>query len=796
MIRRVLEVVRGVLKTAVLVASPTRLLENALNLGLWFRTTGDPAALKTWRVLFDPGYYVLTNPDVARSGIDPLIHFLLRGNAELRNPSERFDIGQYLLMNSDVARRRINGLLHFALYGREEGRIVNSAGPRIALERRATAAAAPPPHPDAAPTEDAGRCQIVVNDWLPGLPLVSVVIPCFNYGQFVGEAIRSALAQTFSNLEVIVVEGGSDDGSTVEHVKFLEAEDLPGLTTYYRKGRHLVGDNRNFGISRARGRYICCLDADDMLSPIYIETAVFLAEAFGYDIVCTSSRSFGELSFEWLLSDARFPEIASGNQISTTALFRRAAWAQVGGFRDWGLGDSYVPEDWDFWVRLLGHGFSSAVIREPLFQYRVHGNSLTSTSDMTLERQRRAINECNANLLSQSALTAGGQSPVKVVNRWGNLFEKDDDPRPGFLLALPFVSIGGAENLLYELAESVVADGYRLVVITSLTLPENIPNMWQRFTALTPHVYPLAQLFGDTGLHREFLFYLIRRYRVGCLFFAGCELVYHLLPEIAKEFPDLAVVDQIFNDKVHAPNNRLYRRHIHSTIVPSPAVESAFRSMNHEEQGTVGVIPHFVEIPLPEPRPPAQLRSDLSLPRTKVIVSFFGRLSPEKGADVFVEIARRLASDASLQFLMTGDGPERARIQDLIRRYGLESRVIAKGFVDDVRPFIQASDIVVVPSNLDGMPLIVLEAHAREKPVVASSVGSIPAMVADGRTGFLCPSGDVPAFCRRIRQLARNPSLRSSMGKAGRAGVIASHSRESCIQAYMGIFRQFRNGGC
>lgn len=782
MIPAVMKVVRGALKTAALMASPTRVWGNALNLGLWFRANGNPAALRTWRMLFDPAYYVAANPDVAGSGIDPLIHFLLRGNAELRDPSERFSTGQYLLMNPDVARLRVNGLLHFALYGRGEGRIVNSAGQRIPPDRGACATASQV-------NADVGdRHRIVVNDWPAGLPLASVVIPCFNYGRFVGEAIRSVLAQTFLNYEVIVVDGGSDDGSTVEQLKHLEAESIPGLTVYYREGRHLVGDNRNFGISRARGRYICCLDADDLLSPIYLETAVFLAEAFGYDIVCASYRSFGKSSFKWLLNYASFPEIASGNQISTTALFRRAAWAQVGGFRDWGLGDAYVPEDWDFWVRLLGHGFSAFVIREPLFQYRVHGNSLTSTSDMTLERQRRVIGESNAGLLSQSALIAAGQPPVQVLNRWSNLYVKEDDPRPGFLLALPFVSIGGAENLLYELAESVAGSGYRLVVITSLALPESIPNMWERFTTLTPHVYPLAQLFGDPGLHREFLLYLIRRYGIQCLFFAGCELVYNLLPEIAQEFPGLAVVDQLFNGEVHAPNNRIYHRHIHSTVVPSPVLESVLRSMNDQARGAVRVIPHFVEVPVLEPKPLAQLRSELSLPRTKVIVSFFGRLSPEKGADVLIRAA---AAAKDVPVRIVGAGPEEPALVALAKKYGAANVTFA-GFKSgaELAAEYAGARFVVVPSVwYEVFGLIALEAYAAGKPVVASQIGGLAELVKDGETGVLAGAGDADELARVMGDLWRQPEKCAAMGRAGRSWVEADFGPEKHYQGLMEIYR-------
>ena len=126
-------------------------------------------------------------------------------------------------------------------------------------------------------------------------PLVSVVIPCFNYGQYVEQAIRSVLSQTFTNLEIIVVEGGSTDGTTPEILRALEQSGLPRTRFVYRTEPHLVGDNRNFGIGLARGRYVCCLDADDLIKPTYVEIAVFLAEFGGYDMVYPSVRCFEEL---------------------------------------------------------------------------------------------------------------------------------------------------------------------------------------------------------------------------------------------------------------------------------------------------------------------------------------------------------------------------------------------------------------------------------------------------------------------------------------------------------------------
>ncbi len=335
-----------------------------------------------------------------RSGIHSGLHYMLCGYLENRNPSEHFDSAFYSLRHPDVRDAGINPLLHYAVFGRREQRN------QVPAFYACSFATPPAPMPLEAQIHRTWfaveRAPLADRE----APLVSVVIPCFNYGEYVEQAIHSVLSQTFKKLEIIIVEGGSTDGTTAEVLRELERKGLPRTRFVYRKEPHLAGDNRNFGIALARGRYVCCLDADDLIKPIYIETAVFLAESFGYDIVYPSVRCFGESDFRWLLSDPIWPDIADGNQISTVAMFRRAVWERVGGFRDWGKGEQYVPEDWEWWVRLVGQGFRGKSIREPLMMYRVHGRGLWSTRRLAVEHQRQAIREANPQLFVDGFMPA------------------------------------------------------------------------------------------------------------------------------------------------------------------------------------------------------------------------------------------------------------------------------------------------------------------------------------------------------------------------------------------------------
>ncbi len=221
--------------------------------------------------------------------------------------------------------------------------------------------------------------------------------------------------------------GGSTDGTSPGIVAGIESRRHERVRVLYRGERHLAGDNRNFGISHAQGRYICCLDADDVLDPIYLEVAVFLAEGYGYDIVSSSVQCFDGSGLRSLQVEPSFPAIAEINQVATTALFRREAWVEVGGFRDWGLGREYIPEDWDFWLRLLGRGYRCKAISEPLMYYRIHQHGLMATSETDPEEQRRVLREANRTLFDDAAIPPA-RTVLEIRNRWANLGPDPDVP--------------------------------------------------------------------------------------------------------------------------------------------------------------------------------------------------------------------------------------------------------------------------------------------------------------------------------------------------------------------------------
>ena len=209
---------------------------------------------------------------------------------------------------------------------------------------------------------------------------VSIVIPCYNAGRFLAEAVESALAQTHGDLEIVIVDDGSTDAETT---RLLDAADWP-RTRVLRQANAGPAAARNAAIAAAAGECILPLDADDKIEPSYVEKALAVLEARpDVGIVYCKAAKFGAESGPWQLPPYTPDELVIDNVIFITSLFRKREWERAGGFNE---GLRHGVEDYDFWVRLLSLGLDVVQLDETLFHYRVQAVSRTTTFNSQRER--------------------------------------------------------------------------------------------------------------------------------------------------------------------------------------------------------------------------------------------------------------------------------------------------------------------------------------------------------------------------------------------------------------------------
>ena len=157
-----------------------------------------------------------------------------------------------------------------------------------------------------------------------------------------------------------------------------------------------------------------------------------------------------------------------------------------------------------------------------------------------------------------------------------------------------------------------------------------------------------------------------------------------------------------------------------------------------------------------------------------------GRLAREKGHVILVEAIARLKHLPHFEVVIVGDGPLRGEIEARANTLGVQDRVRVTGWMsgDKVREEILASCAMVLPSFAEGLPVVLMESLALERPVITTAIAGIPELVQNGKSGWLIPAGSIDALTNAIRELLVTPLERlAEMGRAGAVSVREQHDQ-------------------
>ena len=170
-------------------------------------------------------------------------------------------------------------------------------------------------------------------------------------------------------------------------------------------------------------------------------------------------------------------------------------------------------------------------------------------------------------------------------------------------------------------------------------------------------------------------------------------------------------------------------------------------------------------------------RAALGIDSEAPVIVAIGRLTRQKGFDVLIRSTPAiLEAVPGARVIIAGDGPERRALDKLIDEHDLAENVQCIGYVDGVSGLLGAADAVVAPSRDEGLPLLLLEALARSRAVVATPVGGVPSVIEDGVTGRIVPVGDEAALATAIVDMLLDRAAAERLGAAGRERVIQRHS--------------------
>lgn len=209
------------------------------------------------------------------------------------------------------------------------------------------------------------------------MPKLSVIIPCFNSEATLNATLESVFKQSLSDWEAIIVNDGSLDNLGSIAKQWVEKDNR---FKYFEKENGGLGSARNYGIKKAKGRFILPLDSDNKVRPLFAETAIdsFLVNQ-DVGVVYGNAMYFGEKEGIWTMGNFNKYRLMVNNYIDACALIKKSV------FDDVGLYDEHLPyqghEDWEFWLRVINSKYKFLYIDMIAFNYRVEKQSMINSFD-------------------------------------------------------------------------------------------------------------------------------------------------------------------------------------------------------------------------------------------------------------------------------------------------------------------------------------------------------------------------------------------------------------------------------
>ena len=184
------------------------------------------------------------------------------------------------------------------------------------------------------------------------------------------------------------------------------------------------------------------------------------------------------------------------------------------------------------------------------------------------------------------------------------------------------------------------------------------------------------------------------------------------------------------------------------------------------------------------------IREKYKIPDDTTVVVTTSRLHPDKGIDILISAAVIvLKIMPTMIFLIVGDGECRQKLKKQAELYGIEKAVHFLGARNDVRPFLESSDIFVLPSAFrEGFGMSIVEAMAMGLPVVGTRLGGIPEIIEDGVNGLLVPPRDANSLARAIIRLEESPELATRLAQNGQQMTLEKFTQERMFNQYQELY--------
>jgi len=378
---------------------------------------------------------------------------------------------------------------------------------------------------------------------------------------------------------------------------------------------------------------------------------------------------------------------------------------------------------------------------------------------------------------------------MKILKRCWIEYCLNQSKNKEFLVIIPFTMLGGADNVTLSLVALLKKLNFEVSIITTVPFDKDLfVDTSENYSKYTNRIFHLPKIIEKEESYPFFIESYIKLRNIENVINIGSTVFYNMLGDLKTKRPNLKVFDIQFNTDVHFQSNKKYRSLIDLTIAENTDIYNQIIGEGEESKKKVVLINNGIDTDLFSPKTSEKYKRGSEYTDSDFIVTYLGRLSQEKGPDLFVDIANEvLKFDPLIKFVLAGPGSMFDECYMKIKRLHLEASIKMPGKVNGVE-YLSYTDLIVVPSRLDGRPLSIMESLSMGVPVIASRIGGIPEMVIDKKTGILCEKQNVKEFVDAILKLKKNRALLMNMSKNAREFALKNFSNKVAEEKYKKIF--------
>lgn len=626
---------------------------------------------------------------------------------------------------------------------------------------------------------------------------LTVVIPCYNPDPaHLNEAVESALASTLPPAAVLLIDDGTTDPAAQAALRVWATR--PGVQVIAHGENRGLSAARNTGMAAARTDLVLQLDADDRVDPTFAEKAAWaLAGHPEWSFVNAWVRVFGASEYVWTRGFEAGRDFLADNQTNPIAVIRRSIDRAIGGHTE-SIRDGL--EDWDYWLKMASHGHWGGTIHEVLIDYRTHPQPTHwPNRDNPDQRQRflRGLRERYGNLWRERFPQP---TPRPMAVPQSVVCASQSPGQPGerrVLLIAPWLTLGGADRFNLNLTEQITRRGGHVTIATTV----DSPDPWRAaFAAHTADIFSLPK-FLTPELQPVFLRNLITTRGIDVVIVTNAMLGYAALPYLRAHCPQTTFVDynhMVVSEWLNGGFVRIgveNQMHLDLNLVSSRQVKEWMVSQGAQadrvEVVYTGQDPAALD---PTRFDRATARATLGLDPDTPVLLFPARLEPQKRPRLLLQILARLSRNGRrFVCLIAGDGPQRSLVEAEVRRLKLSRHVRLLGAMpaEAMPQLYAAADILVLPSENEGISLAIYEGMTMGLPVVAAAVGGQRELVTD-REGVLVAPGprELEHYVAALDGLITDPQRRQELGAAARQRIVAGFTLDQMTDRLLAAFRQ------